>query len=341
MKIKKLPFVSIVIPVLNEEKNLPKVLSSISKLNYPEKKFEVIIVDGYSKDKSVEIAKKFGAKVVYNSQVLRGAGCQIGIESSQGEFLAFTDADCVVPNDWLRGLLKHFKSRRVAAVGGANVTPQDDTPFAKGAGEAIWLLTRAGSRYGFSNRKVVEIYHNPGCNVVYRKEAVIKAGGYNPNLTTCEDEELDFRLYQKGYKILFTPDISVDHYRRPTYRKVYIQSYRYSLGRAEAVKMHWRMVRWFHFGPSLLLLSLLINSFLFIFIPNLQVLILFYGFFVFSLFLGASLYLYLTKKTVAFYVYLGLIGNWWIGWGLGFFQGLVFRKTPNFRSLFSAYKVKL
>lgn len=304
----KYPFVSIVVPTRNEEKNLPRLLNSLSAFDYPKNKLELIIVDGYSTDKTVEIAKKFKAKVYFNRRKIRGAGCKIGLEKARYSLVAFTDADCVVPKNWLEGLITHLKEDKIAAVGGPNITPKNDTPFAKAAGEAVWLLTRAGARYGFSGRKITEIYHNPGCNVIYKKAAILKVGNFNPRLLTCEDEELDFRLRQAGYKLLFTPNVIVDHYRRPTYKKIFIQSHRFAIGRAQAIKLHPTMARWFHFIPSLLLLS---AAGLF---PALG------AFFLFSI------YLSLTKKRVPFYAYNLIFLCWFFGWGLGFIKGLLNKK---------------
>lgn len=324
-KLPSSPYISIVIPVRNEEANLPRVLDSIKNLDYPKQKTELIIVDGYSTDDTVKIAKNYGARVYYNSKKIRGAGCQVTLDKAKGEFIASTDADCVVPRHWLRGLLKHFTNERIAAVGGPNLTPRDDTPFAKAAGEAIWLLTRVGARYGFSTNKTVEVYHNPGCNVLYRKKAIRDVGGYNPYLLTCEDEELDFRLRKKGYKLLFTPNVSVDHYRRPTYKRIFIQSYRFAVGRIQAIKMFWRMARWFHFGPSLLLLSLLTAFCLIFFFPQFRILAFFYILTVLLSFFLASWYLVLTKKAAPFYVYFGVLSIWIFGWSLGFLRGILRR----------------
>jgi len=318
----RLPFISIIIPTRNEEKNLPRVLKSIKQLDYLKEKLEIIIVDGHSEDKTVQIAKKFGARVFLNPGRIRSTGCQIGIEKSKGELIAFTDADCVVPSDWLKGLLKPLKGKKTAAVGGPNITPKDDTPFAKAFGEALWLLTRPGSRYGYSGRKVVEIYHNPGCNVLYQKKAIQTVRGFNPKLLTCEDEELDFRLTQKGYKLLFTPHVSVDHYRRPNYKKIFIQAYRFAIGRVQAIKLHLPMARWFHFAPSALLLSLLISPFLILLFPALSTYTSLYLLLVLTAFLAASWYLALIRKTVPFYIYLFILLNWFLGWGLGFLKGL-------------------
>lgn len=316
-------FISIVVPTRNEESNLPRLLRSISRLDYPKKKFELIVVDGYSTDKTVEIAKKFKAKVFQNPGMIRSTGCQIGIDKAKGKVIAFTDADCVVPPGWLKGLMLALgDNKKIASAGGPNVTPEDDTPFAKAAGDVLSLLTMAGSRYGFNSRHVVEIYHNPGCNVIYRKEAIQKVGGFNKKLLTCEDEELDFRLRQAGYKLLFTPVVSVDHYRRPTYKKIYIQAFRFAVGRVQAVKMHWWMIRWFHVLPSLFLLTLLAAIYLLIFSP-LKLFFSLYLIFVFLFFVSLSVFTSQTKRNASPIAYQVILSCWILGWGNGFIKGIL------------------
>jgi glycosyltransferase involved in cell wall biosynthesis len=80
--------VSIVIPTLNEESNLQKVLRGIPKDIY-----EVIIVDGHSKDKTVEIAKKFGAKVLFDDKG-KGSALRKGMKTVKGDIVITMDADC-------------------------------------------------------------------------------------------------------------------------------------------------------------------------------------------------------------------------------------------------------
>lgn len=326
---KKLPVVSIIIPVRNEEANLPRCLESIKKVDYPSAKRELIIVDGYSDDRTVEIARSFGARVFYNRQKIRATGCQIGINKAKGEIIAFTDADCVVPKNWLRGLLEYLNNDQIASVGGPNITPKDDSDFAKASGEAIWLLTRAGSRYGLTGGKVIETYHNPGCNVIYRKSAVLQVGGFDPHLLTCEDEELDFRLRKAGYKLLFTPKVVVDHYRRPTYRRIYTQAYRFAVGRTQAIRMHWQMSRWFHFVPSLLLISVAVAIGMLFAARDYKLLAISYLLLVFVAFLIPSVWLAVKKKTVSYYIYLAIFICWFAGWGLGFLKP--FFQSPESR----------
>ena len=68
---KRQPLVSIVIPVRNEEKNIKRLLSFINRLDYPKSRLEVIIVDGMSTDKTVELSKRFNVKIIKNPLIIR------------------------------------------------------------------------------------------------------------------------------------------------------------------------------------------------------------------------------------------------------------------------------
>ena len=177
--------VSIVIPTKNNGNIIARCLDSIinpfrksvdgkcfADLDYLKDKVEVIIVDGHSTDDTVEIAKKYGCKIVYEDIGTIGGARDLGVKESSGEFIAFTDADCLVDTNWIKNIIKHFNNEDIAAVGGPNVTPEGDTNFAKCVGTILSFLSKPGARYGLNADKVMEIYHNPTCNVMYRKRAL-------------------------------------------------------------------------------------------------------------------------------------------------------------------------
>jgi glycosyltransferase involved in cell wall biosynthesis len=101
-------FFSVVIPAYNEERYLPRCLESLRAQNYPAKEFEIIVVDNASTDATPDIARRFGARVVYESAKGIAHARQRGFEAAQGEFIANTDADTAVPNNWLSRMAWHF-----------------------------------------------------------------------------------------------------------------------------------------------------------------------------------------------------------------------------------------
>ena len=251
--------VSIVIPTKNSAKYLEKCLRSIQELDFPREDLEVIVVDGGSTDRTVEIARRYGCKILFESRGTIAYARDLGARAASGEFVAFTDSDCVVDRNWIRELLSCFTDERVAAVGGPNLTPEDDSGFGKAVGDVLEFLSKAGARYGFRASRVVEVHHNPTCNVMYRRGVLEEVGGFNHNLVTVDDEELDYRIRKRGYRILFTPRAVVYHYRRGSWRSFARMAYNYGTGRMQAIKLHRDMGRWFHHA-SMLVALLVISS---------------------------------------------------------------------------------
>jgi len=104
--------ISVVVPTYNEERNIEKCLKSLSEQTIPRESFEVIVVDGQSKDRTTEIAKKFAEKVI--QQVSKGVGGarNDGVRIAEGNIIATTDADCEANNQWLETILEEFKEMK-------------------------------------------------------------------------------------------------------------------------------------------------------------------------------------------------------------------------------------
>jgi len=313
--------VSIIIPTKNNGDILERCLSSIKNLDYPEDEKEIIIVDGHSTDDTPEIAQKYGCRLIFEDKGVISYARDLGTKHARGEFIAFTDADCIVHKNWIKELMEQFNDEKIAAVGGPNITPENDTEFAKCVGDVLSFLSKPGARYGLEGGEVREIYHNPTCNVMYKKKVLEEVGGFNHILITVDDEELDYRIRKRGYKIIYTPSAIVYHYRRSTWRRFMKMAYNYGIGRMQAIKLHRDMGRWFHFVPLVLILLiflLFVLSFLSYLFPLSALFILITG----GLGIGTmSLYLSRKKKR-SFFTYFGLIAIWFWGYGFGMLRGL-------------------
>ncbi|TAL27410.1 MAG: glycosyltransferase family 2 protein [Nitrospirae bacterium] len=248
------PLVSIIIPVRNEAGLLKNCLESISNLDYPKDRIEVIIADGMSTDDTVNTAKQLGARVVLNEKKTVSPGRNIAFKLAKGEIIAFTDADCIVDKDWIINSLKYFKDDEVACAGGPNLTPPDEGNFGKAVGFVFNQgIFSAGSIHARELKEVKEVRSIPGCNAVYRKNALDKVMPIDETLLTCDDTELNQRLLDKGFKLLYTPDVFVWHHRRPNPKKLFKQMYRYAIGRLQVGKKDRRMLNLVHIMVGLAL----------------------------------------------------------------------------------------
>ncbi len=114
------PLVSIIIAARNSQKNLPRVLESIKKQSYPEKKIEVLITDGKSNDQTRTIARKFGYKIIDNPNLDFVSAKYLGYIKAKGEFAMYLDSDEEIENpDSLKGKISVFRTnKKIKAVTG-------------------------------------------------------------------------------------------------------------------------------------------------------------------------------------------------------------------------------
>lgn len=248
--------VTILIPTINNEKDIEICLKALSEQTW--KDFEILLVDGYSKDKTVEIGKRYGAKIVYDDGHTRGHACNTGLKYVTTPYVVFTDADCIPRLNWLEELMKQFELHPdTASIGGPNYSPPDDPDFAKCVDIVYSSKIMTGNaRYGVIFEDVVELAHNPGCNAAYRMNA-IKDIHFDPELPTAEDVAFDYKIKKNGGKILFTPYAIVWHRRRETLKGFWKQVYRYGLGRAITNKKYPELKYWYHIGPTLAIFALI------------------------------------------------------------------------------------
>ena len=222
--------ISVIIPVKNEEDKIARCLEAV--FNQTIKPFEVIMVDGHSTDKTVENVRKFPVKILYEDYHTRAGACQIGVENAKGEYVAFTDADCIPEKDWLENLVKEFDEDIVGVGGGI-----------KNIGEGLWeksinlisgtFLGSANSVQGqlFTDKRYVKSIS--GCNSMYHKEDILKIGGFDVRLSTAEDTELNRKLLRAG-KLLYTPNAVILHNHQRGLKDFAKRMYQYGYGRAKS-----------------------------------------------------------------------------------------------------------
>lgn len=109
-----IPTVSFLIPTLNSERVLEDCLKQVTLQNYPKSKIEIIIADGGSKDKTIEIAKKYKAKIFNNPLKTGEAGKAVALKHANGELVALVDSDNIIPSqDWLKEMVAPFADEEV------------------------------------------------------------------------------------------------------------------------------------------------------------------------------------------------------------------------------------
>jgi GT2 family glycosyltransferase len=325
------PKVSFIIPVLNEEKTIVACLDSISKLKYPKDKIEILIAEGPSEDKTHEILMKYkeknkNIKLIKNPTGNTSVGRNICIENSTGELLMNYSGHVTAKENLLEVLVSKLMNspKEIAAVGCSNISPEKQNYTGETAGVSFSSFMGGKNLFVQNAEYEEERYSDHISFSLYRKKPVIDAGSFDPEFWCGQDAELDLRLTKAGYKILYTPNTKVYHYKRTTIKSLSRQMYRYGIARAKMVKKHPKTLKFFHLiGPGfiagiILLLILTIIKIIPIWVIPLLIVIYILAGFISSI--------TITKKpkiillSVLFYLLIH------VGYGLGFIRGIFYSK---------------
>jgi GT2 family glycosyltransferase len=259
----KIPSVSIVIPTCNRHELLKKTLLSISRVDYPKGKLEVVVSDDGSSDATgdsvEEVTRLLPFEVTYvrNEHAGVSAAKNRGIEKSRGEILVFLDDDCTVEADWLKKLLAPTDAGDVGAVGGPDRAPADQPFFAMCVD---YLLTSFAGTGGLRAGKGARAgrYYPKGYNVAVPRKVVETVGVFNEGLMAGEDIEFSYRIEKAGYRLAYAPEAAVWHARRASLVAHSRKLFRIGFNRARIGKKHAGLFQFGHMVPFLALLCLLV-----------------------------------------------------------------------------------
>ena len=222
------PTVSVVVCAHDAEDTIEDCLSSLATLTYP--RFEVLVINDGSADATGAIAHEHAGRrpdvrVIDIPKGGLSAARNVGLAAATGEIVAYTDADVRVDRDWLSYLVQPLLADDVAGVGGPNVVPTDDPWVAQCVARAP-----GGPIHVMLDDRIAE--HVPGCNMAFRRDALLSIDGFNPvYLRAGDDVDICWRLQARGLRIAFAPSALVWHHRRASVKAYWRQQVGY--GEAE------------------------------------------------------------------------------------------------------------
>ncbi|MCF7861260.1 glycosyltransferase [Candidatus Woesearchaeota archaeon] len=198
--------VSVIIPVYNEERNIGSLIESLIKSDYPKHKYEIIIIDNNSTDRTYSIAQKYNVKLIKQNKTQSSyASRNLGIKEAKGDILAFTDADCIVDKNWLKKSVDILQKNPIIDIIAGQVK----------------FVTRSENFYSYYDKCVhlnQENYVRNGrcatANMITRKEAFIKNGLFRGDYVSGGDTEWSSRATKKCMILMYLKDIIVYHKAR-------------------------------------------------------------------------------------------------------------------------------
>jgi cellulose synthase/poly-beta-1,6-N-acetylglucosamine synthase-like glycosyltransferase len=266
---KLLPSFSIVVPVKNEEHVIDRLLTSLSTLNYPLNKREIIIVEDGSTDRTNDICVNY-AKEHANVKILhkplsngKPSALNFALAHAKGDIIAVFDADNVPAHDALLAVVEYFEDPKVAAVQGrtASINPKENmlTQFIAYE-EAVWCEAY------LRGKDVLNLFvHLKGSCQFIRRNVLQQLQGFDEAVLS-EDMEISARLIENDYKIRYASDVVALQESPSNLKTLFKQRTRWFRGTMEVAFKYGRLMTNLNrikfdaettlFGPFILIASL-------------------------------------------------------------------------------------
>lgn len=243
------PLVSVIIPVLNEERTIDETLESVLRQTY--RNIEVLAIDGESNDGTLSKLDDWALRddrlrVLTNPQKAIPAALNIGLRAAKGSFLVRVDAHSTIPDDYVEKLVAHLITGGMAGVGGKKTAvggPPSGRAIAAALGSPFGV---GGSAYHYATEQM-ETDHIPFG--AYRVDLARQLGGWDERLVANEDFEFDIRVRRAGGRLFLDPTIEVLWKCRSRIRDLATQYRRYGRGKADVAFLYPSEIRIRHMAP--------------------------------------------------------------------------------------------
>lgn len=265
-----LPMVSVLMPVRNEAAMIARALVTILSQDYPKDRFEVIVADGISTDKTRHIIQIFlkqyaNLKLIDNPGRIASTALNTALEQAQGEIILRIDGHCEVNPDYVRRCVEHLLNDGVQCVGGSL-----ETIGKTNIGQTIALAMSSPFGVGnasFRTTKNKTILTDTVAFPAYTRHIIAQAGPFDKEMVLNEDDEYNYRLRKIGAKILLAHDIRIKYYCRESLRTLWSQYFQYGFWKVRLLQKHARQMRPRHFVPFAFVTALGCTSALALFFP--------------------------------------------------------------------------
>jgi len=218
------PFVSIIVPAYNEAHHVKNLIETLLVLDYPHDRYEIIIVDNKSTDITSTIIKKYPVTYLLEDATQSSyAARNAGVRNARGDILAFTDADCLVDNEWLTNVVAAFQCHKADIVSGS-------IAFTANARCLVGLYDTIMCED--SQRRAAEKGRSAGGNLAARRDVFERIGFFDARLISGGDGEWVARATSAGFKLTYCDRAKVYHSAR-SLSEVLERSFRIGFGNGQ------------------------------------------------------------------------------------------------------------
>lgn len=270
---------SIIIPAYNSQNTIAGLIKACLNQSV---KTEIIVVDDGSTDNTAGMAKRYPVKYVFQENAGPAAARNTGWKAASGEFIFFTDSDCIPGPDWIKEGLSKYDSPQVGGVGGSYDIANPDSLLARCIHQEI--IQRHSHISGGTN-------FLGSFNVSYRRKVLEEVRGFDDSFlwASAEDNDLSYRILKKGYKLVFAPEIKVLHFHTQDLLEYLREQERHGYWRIKLYRLHPDMMQgdeysgWLDFIQPVIATLTPLSALLYLFRPYFALLPLLLAFFMLTL----------------------------------------------------------
>lgn len=241
-------YLSIVIPIRNEEKFIADTLKSMIEQDYPRDRFELLVVDGRSTDSTRSVVERLirdnsdtVIRLLDNPGLLSSRARNVGIRAAEGQLIAVIDGHVHIPDRYLFQNMERLKENNNNALCLSRPAPLDVPGLTGGA--PFWIAVARKSWLGHSTKSFIysefEGFVDPmSAGFAYDRSVFDIVGYFDETFDAAEDVEFHYRLKKAGIKAFTAPSLMIYSYPRESLGALFRQQTRYGEGRARLVKKH-------------------------------------------------------------------------------------------------------
>jgi glycosyltransferase involved in cell wall biosynthesis len=250
------PFISIVVPLLNEEGYVERLLRSLLDQDYPRDRYEILVADGGSTDGTLRALRRVDAegrvRVLENPRRTAPAALNVAIAAARGEIITRVDGHSHVAPDYLRRIVDVMEETGEAVVGGP-VQMETDTPFRRALVEALYSPLGVGSvpYRTLRSRTFVESLQTGS----FRSDVLRKVGPFDESLAVVEDLDMNTRIREAGHRLLLDPSIRFWYFPRHDLRALWRQISMVGRVKARILRKHPAIFKLKYVLPSALVIA--------------------------------------------------------------------------------------